>query len=142
MGSVEKRRRRLADGSCGEVRWRARYRDVNGRTRSQTFDRKSDAERFLALNGVQLHRGEWIDPSLRRTMFSDWAQTWWETTVKLRPNTRRGYWLLLHNHALPAFGDARLGAVDYLDVERFIARKLANGHGPKQVREMVTASAS
>lgn len=138
MGSVEKRRRRLADGDYGEVRCRARYRDVNGRTRSQTFDRRSDAERFLELNGVQLHRGEWIDPSLRRTMFADWAQTWWETTVKLRPNTRRGYWLLLHNHVLPAFGDARLGAVDYLDVERFIARKLANGHGPKQVREMVT----
>ena len=33
---------------------------------------------------------------------------------------------------------ARLGAIDYLDVERFIAEKLKSGHGPKQVREMVS----
>jgi len=85
-----------------------------------------------------MQRGEWTDPGLRRTSFSEWANAWWATTVKLRPNTRRGYWLLLQNHVLPYFGTARLGGIDYLDVERFIAEKLKGGHGPKQVREMVT----
>ena len=32
MGSIEKRRRRLPDGTIGITSWRARYRDVNGRT--------------------------------------------------------------------------------------------------------------
>lgn len=46
------------------------------------------------------------------------------------------------NHVLPSFGAARLGSIDYLDVERFIAEKLKSGHGPKQVREMVTVCRS
>jgi hypothetical protein len=138
MGSVEKRRQRLADGTVGKVTWRARYRDVNGRTRSRSFARRFDAERFLEANGSDIQRGEWLDPTLRRSSFADWADAWWATTAKLRPNTRRGYWLLLTNHVLTYFGPAQLGAIDYLDVERFIADKLSSGHGPKQVRQMVS----
>ena len=138
MGWVEKRRRRLSDGTLGEVNWRARYRDANGRPRSRSFSRRFDAERFLEANGADMQRGEWVDPTLRRSSFADWADAWWTTTAKLRPNTRRGYWLLLKNHVLPYFGTARLGSIDYLDVEQFIAEKLKSGHGPKQVREMVT----
>ena len=138
MGSVEKRRQRLADGTLGKVTWRARCRDVNGRTRSRSFVRRFDAERFLEANGSDIQRGEWVDPALRRSSFADWADAWWATTAKLRPNTRRGYWLLLTNHVLTYFGPAQLGAIDYLDVERFIADKLGSGHGPKQVRQMVS----
>lgn len=138
MGSVDKRRRRLSDGELGKLTWRARYRDTNRRPRSRSFARRFDAERFLETTGSDLQRGEWVDPVLRRSSFADWAYAWWATTVKLRPNTRRGYWLLLKNHVLPYFGGARLGAIDYLDVETFIAEKLKSGHGPKQVREMVT----
>jgi hypothetical protein len=54
-------------------RWRARYRDPDGRPRSQTFDRKGDAERFLQRNGTAIQRGEWIDPHLRRVLFAEWA---------------------------------------------------------------------
>ena len=129
MASIEKR---------PNGRYRARYRDLNGRSRSQTFGTKGDARRFLDRNSTDMQRGEWIDPALRRTLFSEWADAWWATTGKLRPNTRRGYWLLLQNHVLPYFGSAALTAVDYLDVERFIADKLTSGHGPKQVREMVS----
>lgn len=138
MSSIEKRVRRLPDGSKGPVRWRARYRDVHGQTRSRTFTRRVDAERFLERNGTDIQRGEWIDPAVRRTLFSEWAAAWWETTVKLRPNTRRGYWLLLQNHVLPHFGQCPLTSIDYMDVERFIAQKLQADHGPKQVREMIT----
>lgn len=138
MGWVEKRRQRAPDGTFGKVTWRARYRDANGRERSRTFSRRFDAERFLEVNGTDIQRGEWVVPSMRRSSFADWADAWWATTAKLRPNTRRGYWLLLDNHVLPYFGAARLGAIDYLDVERFIADKLGSAHGAKQVREMVT----
>jgi integrase len=119
-------------------RYRARYRDLNGRSRSQTFGTKGDARRFLDRNSTDMQRGEWVDPALRRTSFLEWADAWWATTGKLRPNTRRGYWLLLQNHVLPYFGSAPLTAIDYLDVERFIADKLASEHGPKQVREMIS----
>ena len=120
-------------------RWRARYRDPQGRSRSRTFDRKSDAERFLSRNSVEMQRGEWIDPAARRTLFSEWAEGWWQTTVRLRPTTRRGYWQILQNHVLPYFGERPLTAIDYMDVERFIASKLAAGEiGPKKVRDCVS----
>jgi integrase len=138
MSSIEKRRRPLSDGSAGPVRWRARYRDANGRQHSATFSRRVDAERFLERNGAALQSGDWVDPLLRRTSFSEWADAWWATTVKLRPNTRRGYWLLLTNHVRPRFGNMRLGAIDFMDVERLIAQKLEAGYGAKQIREMVT----
>ena len=88
MGSVDKRRQRQTDGTLGKVTWRARYRDANGRTRSRSFARRFDAERFLEANGSDLQRGEWIDPGLRQTYFSDWADAWWGTTAKLRSTNR------------------------------------------------------
>jgi integrase len=120
-------------------RWRARYRDPEGRERSQTFDRKGDAERFLQRNGADLQRGEWIDPALRRVLFSEWADQWWQTTARLRPSTRRGYWQILQNHVLPEFGDRPLASLDSMDVERFVATKLADGVlGPKKTRDCVS----
>ena len=38
-------------------RWRARYRDLAGRERSKTFDRRIDAERWLAGVEADLLRG-------------------------------------------------------------------------------------
>jgi integrase len=92
----------------------------------------------LEANGHDIQRGDWVDPVLRGSSFAEWADAWWATTARLRPNTRRGYWLLLKNHVLPYFGPARLGAIDYLDVERFMAEKLGSGHGVKQVRQMLS----
>jgi integrase len=130
LGSIDKR---------PSGRWRARYRDPEGRLRSQTFDRKGDAERFLQRSGADIQRGEWIDPALRRILFAEWADLWWATTVLLRPTTRRGYWQILHNHVLPYFGQRQLANIDYMDVERFIATKLEQGDlGAKKIRVCVS----
>jgi integrase len=130
VGSIDKR---------PSGRWRARYRDPEGRLRCQTFDRKGDAERFLQRNGADLQRGEWIDPDLRRTLFSEWADVWWMTTVGLRPTTRRGYWQILHNHVLPHFQHRQLASIDFMDIERFVAIKLEEGSlGAKKIRDCVS----
>src|SRR3954451_1613254 len=124
MGSVEKQ---------SNGRWRARYRDPLNRTRSRTFDRKIDAQRFLERAGSNIQRGDWLDPRLQRTRFADWAAVWWETTAKLRPTTRRGYHQLLHNQVLPYFGQRPLASIDYVEVERVIADWLNDGSlGPKR----------
>ncbi|MEO5843103.1 MAG: tyrosine-type recombinase/integrase [Acidimicrobiales bacterium] len=119
-------------------RWRARYRDPNGRSRERIFDRKIDAQRWLETNGADMTRGEWVDPRLRRVRFDDWAAEWWATTVKLRPLTRRGYRIMLDGHVLPWFGGRPQASIDFLDVERFIAAKLKEGLGPKKVRDLVS----
>jgi hypothetical protein len=43
-------------------RYRARYRDPLGRVTSTTFDRKADAQRFLAEMETEKARKSWIDP--------------------------------------------------------------------------------
>lgn len=149
MASIEAVRfRRVKDAATGrqvleplakrDRKWRARYRDADGRSRSATFTRKVDAERFLERNGADLQRGDWIDPLLRRTTFDEWADAWWQTTVRLRPVTRRGYWMLLTAHVVPFFGGRRIASIDFMDVEAFIAQQVRKGHSPKRIRDAVS----
>lgn len=116
-------------------RWLARYRDASGRSRSKVFDRKIDAQQFLDEVATDIKRGNWIDPHSSRIAFQEWAMDWWRTTTKLRPTTRRGYWGVLNSRILPVFGRRRLGDIDYLDVEMFIADLLEEGLSSKYVRE-------
>ncbi len=129
-----RRRKRPARSTA----WRARYRDQLGRARSRTLPTKLEAQQFLQRVGVEMQRGDYIDPVERRRTFSHWATIWWDTTVKLRPSTRRGYWQLLEGHVLPHFGHQRMGLIDYLEVEQFIAKKLRQGLSPKKVRDAVS----
>jgi integrase len=119
-------------------RYRARYRDPNGRTRSITFDRLEDARQFLGGMGGNLVRGEFVDPAAARTQFDEWADLWWETTIKLMPSTRRGYRGHLDRHVLPYFKGYKLGAIDFMTVEQFIADRLRAKLSPKMVRGSVS----
>jgi integrase len=118
-------------------RWLARYRDMAGRSRSKTFVRKLDAQRFLDQVSTDIRRGDWIDPQTRQIRFDDWANQWWRTTTKLRPTTRRGYWGVLEHRVKPYFKGRRLTDINYMDVETYIADLLEEGLSPKYVRECV-----
>ncbi len=122
------------------TRWKARYRDSDGRARSRTFATKTEAQNYLGRTSadIDIQRGDYIDSLERRRKFSDWAEVWWQTTIKLRPTTRRGYWQLLHGHVLPTFGARAMGGIDHLDVEQFIAAKLVECLSPKKVRDAVS----
>ncbi|HVC13230.1 MAG TPA: tyrosine-type recombinase/integrase [Acidimicrobiales bacterium] len=119
-------------------RWRARYRDPNGRSRSKTFARKADAQGFLDDTSTDVRRGEWTDPRQRRLRFDEWADRWWSTTARLAPATRRGYWTKLEHHVRPYFTGRRLLDIDFLDVEEFIAELHRRELAAKTIRECVT----
>ena len=138
MSSIEATKHDGRGRPTRDTRWRARFRDVNGRSRSRTFDRKIDAERFVASTTTDMARGDWVDPRSTRIRFDELADSWWATTVKLAPTTRRGYWQLLENHVRPYFGTRVQGSIDWAEVEGFIAEKLTAGHSPKRVRDMVS----
>ena len=118
--------------------YRARYRDPNGRSQGRIFARRKDAELFLKQIEGDIIRGEFVDPHAARTSFDDWAWLWWETTIRLRPSTRRGYHGHLERHVLPYFGGRKLGSIDYMTVETFVADRLKAGLSPKMVRESVS----
>jgi integrase len=127
MGHVERR------VWSGKASYRARYRDPAGRERSKSFDRKADAERWLAEMEHAKARGLWTDPRLGRVRFADWLTAWWSTTTNLRPTTRARDETLLRLHALPRFGDMPLAAIRQLEVRAWVAELSAEGLAPATV---------
>jgi len=57
-------------------KWRARYRDPSHREHARPFDRKVDADRWLAVMEVSISRGEWLDPADGKVRVGDWAAQW------------------------------------------------------------------
>jgi integrase len=112
MASVKKRE----DG-----KWRARYRDPDGRERAKHFDRRVDAERWLDQMRGQLAAGAWVDPSLGRTTFGEWAQQWHATQPHHRPSTRQQIDSHLRNHLLPAFGTRPIASIRPTEIRSFVA---------------------
>ena len=127
MAHIEKRLR------GGKVTYRARYRDPAGRERSKSFDRKVDAERWLADVQHAKSRGAWTDPSLGRVRFADWLTAWWATTMNLRPTTRARDEMALRLYAVPRFGDMPLAAISQLEVRAWVAELSARGLAPATV---------
>jgi len=122
-------------------RWRARYRDLSGRSRSRTFDRKVDATRFLELTAADLQRGEWTDPTLRRSSLRSWAESWFETTAALKPSTRVGYRHVLDRRVVPHWGDRPLGSIDRAEVRQWVAELADEGLSAKWIRNIVSVFA-
>ena len=129
MAHIEKRTQR------GTVRWRARYRAPDGRERSRTFTRRTDAERFLAQVEVDKARGSWVDPTRAHVLFGDWAERWLATTTHLKPKTRAGYESMLRVRLLPAFQRAPIGDIRPIDVREWISNMQAQGLSASSCRQ-------
>ena len=63
--------------------WRERYRSLDGRQESNSFDRKIDADRWLRAELAKLDQGQWVDPgrgSIERAEYS-------QLVIAERPNS-------------------------------------------------------
>ncbi len=113
MAHVEKR---------GPGRWRALYRGPDGRERSQTFERKLDAERWLVAQQSARQSGGWIDPALGRLTFDKWADQWEKSSARgLRPTTRELYAGVLRNYLRPRFDKWPLARIGTADVKEMLS---------------------
>lgn len=126
MASVKKR----PDG-----KWRARYRDPSGKEHARHFDRKVDAERWLAGVETAKARGEWVDPARARITVEDWSQRWTGTLGQLKQTTRARYAGLLRRQVLPRWGRTPLSAVSHADVATWITELSADGLSASSVRQ-------
>ena len=115
-------------------RWEASYRDPQRKERVRVFATRRDADRWLANVKADVARGDYVDPRLARSLFSDWAREWLATTAHLKPKTRAGYEADLRVHVLPMFGDRAIGSIQQVDVRRFVADMIASGSAPGTVR--------
>ena len=104
-------------------RWRARYRGPDGRERSKTFDRRVDADRWLAGVSFAIARGEWTDPARARVTVGDWSRQWLTAKApSLKATTRESYRSILKTCIWPTWERLPLAAVTHSEVAAWVAR--------------------
>lgn len=116
--------RRLPSG-----RYQASYLGPDGKRRyaTGTFERKSDADKALALIETQLASDEWTDPRGGKVSLSDYAATWISERPKLRPRTADLYRWLLAKHIAPHLGGVPVAKLSTPMIRRWRATLLRDG---------------
>jgi integrase len=130
MPSIERRQR------AGKAVWRAHYRTPTGLQRNKTFNRKVDAERFLATIEAAKIAGTFVDPSLARITVGEWARVWLTAQAHLKATTRERYAGILREHILPAWGTVKLANVSHADVQAWVSDLATPQRSPSTVRKI------
>jgi integrase len=112
MGSIDKR----SDG-----RYRARWREADGRQRSKHFQKKVDAQRFLATVVVEQSEGRYIAVEAGRVTLRAYSAQWVAGQV-WRPSTHERMAHVLEHYVLPEFGDRELRQIRASEVQSWVAR--------------------
>ncbi len=119
--------RRLPSG-----RYQASYLGPDGLRKyaPETFERKGDAERFLALVETQLGSGDRANPARAKVRLGDYARVWITERPGLRPRTTDLYRWLLAKHIDPYLGPVEVGKISTQLVREWRAALLAAGVSP------------
>ena len=89
--------------------WRARYRTPSGEHRSKSFNRKVDAERFLATVESPRSPGSFVDPTLAKVTVGEWSKRWLAGQTHVKPTTFSRYEGIIRKHIDPTW-DRRAGS--------------------------------
>ncbi len=120
FGSIRKR----ASG-----RYQARYTGPDGKIYSapETFERKTDAQKWLSAKETEITRNDWTSPDAGSVTFADYSAQWMKDRI-LKPRTRELYDGLLRNHLLPTFGGATtLNDITLAGIRRWRKQRLDAG---------------
>lgn len=117
-----------------ETRWRARWRDPDGKSREKWFERKTDAERFLTTVESSKLTGSYVDPSAGKVTFETFADAWMEAQT-FDASTRVAVEIRLRVHMLPTFGPMQLRAIRPSTVQAWL-RGRQEKLSPRYVRVM------
>jgi integrase len=93
-------------------KWRARWRDPNGASRSQVFDRKIDASNHLKAIEGDKARGLYVDPDAGRLSFESFADEWAE--AQDWKQTSRDAWAAHRRRLCARIGSKSLASIDRL----------------------------
>lgn len=88
-------------------RWRVRYLGPDGKERSQSFDRKIDADQCRSTVEVDKQRGVHVDPAAGRITLAAHAEAWLTMLVNDAPTIERVQ-SRVRRHILPVLGDKTL----------------------------------
>ncbi|KAA1429655.1 site-specific integrase [Mycolicibacter arupensis] len=101
-------------------RWMARWVDHDGQERTESFDRKAEAQRHVTNVTTQLTTGTYADPRRGAATFATVAEPWFESKSGLKPKTRAGYRSLLDVVVLPRWKDTPLRDITHADIQAWV----------------------
>jgi integrase len=110
--------KRISSGD--KTRYRARWRTPDGESRSETFDRRVDAERRIEHVQHSKSTGAYVDPGAGRVTFKEYAEKWRLDQLQHRPSTAEHVEQVLRKHLYPAFGNRPLGSITPSAVQAFV----------------------
>jgi integrase len=96
------------------------------------FDRKLDADRWLASVTVDTLHGRYVDPSAGRETVQAYAERWADSQ-RWRPQTRERMLHVLRSQVFPRWGSAQLSALRTSDVQGWVGAMIASGLAPSTV---------
>lgn len=100
-------------------KWRARYRDLDGKEHARHFDRKLDAQRWLDEVTTSVVTGQYVDPRSAKKPFKEYAEEW-RASQPHRPSTAKAVAQHLRCYAYPVWEKRALGAIKPGDVQSWI----------------------
>jgi hypothetical protein len=112
--------------------WRARYRDSTGHEHAKHFSRKVDATKWLDSITATIAIGTYVDPAAGQITLGEYAQTWLNRQVHLKPSTRSRYRTIVRVHIEPAFGAVPLATIEHSAVAAWIVDLLDDGSRRRQ----------
>lgn len=102
--------RRTAQTPGGVTPWLVRYKDPAGRSRSKSFVKKADADRFANAVETDKARGAFIDPNAGRVTLEEYGGEWLKAQT-FGASTREAVELRLRLHVYPTLGGTPLHAL-------------------------------
>ena len=107
-------------------KWYARWRDPSGKQRARTFDRKLDADRWLATAMVDMLTGRYVDPKAGRETVGEYVARW-AKAQPWRDSTRASRETVIDTQIAPTFGAMPLASVRRSDVQGWVGKMTKTG---------------
>ena len=117
-------------------RWRVRYRTPAGDERNRSFARKADADRFAVNAESSKMDGTYVDPVRAKITVGEMAAKWMASKSGLKKSTQSTYGNVMNEHVLPRWSKVPLAAVDFEDVQSWVADLVASGLSGAHVRKI------
>lgn len=123
-------------------KWRARYRDAEGKEHARHFDKRVDAQRWLDEVTASILTGQYVDPRAGRETFEAYAEQW-RAAKPHRPGTAKAVKQHLTRYAYPVLGRRPLSSITPSDMQSW-ATGLTKTHrlAPSTVRTVFSTVAA
>jgi len=115
-------------------KWRARYRDLDGKEHARHFDRKLDAQRWIDEVTASIVTGQYVDPQAGRITFETYSKKWEESLIASEAGERITD-NALRLHLVPALGSRAMAAIRRNDLQ-VLFKSLSELLGPGSVRNI------